>query len=139
MLAQRLVTGRGVPMSRIRSGCLGVAAMAVAGLIPGGSATADGYVRGPVYSAPFSWSGFYVGINGGGGWTTESERVHYTNLFNGNTDTIHGAKADGGFGGGQIGYNWQVDRSIVLGIEADIQGSGIEDKFNTTGVNFPAD
>ena len=37
----------------------------------------------------------------------------------------------GGFGGGQIGYNWQgvlgLNPNIVLGIEADIQGSGIED------------
>ena len=32
-------------------------------------------------------------------------------------------------GGGQIGYNWQVHPNWVLGIEADIQGSGAEDTF----------
>jgi len=33
-------------------------------------------------------------------------------------------KLDGVIGGGQIGYNWQVDKAWVLGLEADIQGSG---------------
>jgi outer membrane immunogenic protein len=31
---------------------------------------------------------------------------------------------DGGLGGGQIGYNWQFDRTWLLGVEADIQGTG---------------
>jgi outer membrane immunogenic protein len=31
---------------------------------------------------------------------------------------------DGVIGGVQTGYNWQVDRSWLLGIEADFQGSG---------------
>ena len=29
----------------------------------------------------------------------------------------------GMFGGGQIGYNWQIDPSWVWGIEADFQGT----------------
>jgi outer membrane immunogenic protein len=38
-------------------------------------------------------------------------------------------KPSGGFGGGQIGYNWQGIWSprLVLGIEADIQWAGIDD------------
>ena len=31
---------------------------------------------------------------------------------------------DGGLGGAQIGYNWQLDRTWVVGLEADIQGTG---------------
>ncbi|WP_246790642.1 MULTISPECIES: outer membrane protein [Bradyrhizobium] len=31
---------------------------------------------------------------------------------------------DGGLGGVQVGYNWQVDPKWVLGVEADIQGTG---------------
>ncbi len=31
---------------------------------------------------------------------------------------------EGGFGGGQIGYNYQIDR-ILLGFEADLQGADI--------------
>ncbi len=41
-------------------------------------------------------------------------------------DTIFNAMPGGGFGGGQIGYNYQIS-SIVLGLETDIQGSGISD------------
>jgi outer membrane immunogenic protein len=36
----------------------------------------------------------------------------------------------GGFGGGQIGYNWQTGSMfgpIVFGVEADIQGAGLSD------------
>ena len=31
---------------------------------------------------------------------------------------------NGGLGGGQIGYNWQFNRNWVIGLEADIQGTG---------------
>jgi outer membrane immunogenic protein len=31
---------------------------------------------------------------------------------------------DGGLGGGQIGYNWQVNPKWLFGVEADIQGTG---------------
>ena len=36
----------------------------------------------------------------------------------------------GGLGGGQIGYNWQTNSflgPLVLGVEADIQGAGMDD------------
>jgi len=71
----------------------------------------------PVYKAPpayipayFSWTGFYIGLNAGYGWA----RL---------TDTA-GASVDpkGFIGGGQIGYNWQVN-NFVFGLEADFQGS----------------
>lgn len=87
----------------------------------------------PVYKAPppvpasYNWTGFYLGANLGGGWGHESHE-----LFNG----IPG-NSEGGFthdprgviGGGQIGFNWQFapwfgwGTGVVLGVEADIQGS----------------
>src|SRR5258708_36714229 len=40
----------------------------------------------------------------------------------------------GGLGGGQAGYNWQIPNSffgaLVLGVEADIQGTGMRDNFS---------
>src|SRR5476651_2342596 len=40
----------------------------------------------------------------------------------------------GGVGGGQIGYNWQLPPSalgsLVLGVEADLQGTGMRDNFS---------
>ncbi len=67
----------------------------------------------PAYAAS-SWTGFYVGVNGGYAWD--------------NLPPHAGISDDGGFGGGQIGYNWQgvLDRHVVLGLEADIQGTGID-------------
>ncbi len=64
----------------------------------------------------FTWTGFYLGGNIGGAWT--SRRV---------TDSFFGIdfsrSSDGVFiGGGQIGYNWQVAPNFVLGIEGDIDG-----------------
>jgi outer membrane immunogenic protein len=70
---------------------------------------------------PFSWTGFYIGVNAGYGWSDSSDKFALT------ATGFHGLEPEGGFGGGQIGYNWQ-SANLVLGVEADIQGSGIEDK-----------
>jgi outer membrane immunogenic protein len=93
----------------------------------------------PAYAAvalPPSWGGFYAGINGGYGGNSGlkfREDVFFPNLpspSGGNTFTnpysvIRGTDTiAGGFGGGQIGYNFQFG-SFVLGAEGDIQGSGI--------------
>ena len=39
---------------------------------------------------------------------------------------------EGGFGGGQIGFNLQRDR-LVYGLETDIQGAGINDSASCRG------
>lgn len=44
------------------------------------------------------------------------------------------ARVDGVVGGGQFGYNWQVDRSWLLGIEADFQASGERGSFSVCAV-----
>ncbi len=44
------------------------------------------------------------------------------------------AKVDGVVGGGQFGYNWQVDRSWLLGLETDFQGSAERGSFSVCGV-----
>jgi len=66
-------------------------------------------VKAPAYVAPYyNWTGFYAGINGGGGWGST-----------GNIDT------SGGIFGGQLGYNWQSGQA-VFGIETDLQWTGID-------------
>ncbi|MGA7327050.1 MAG: outer membrane beta-barrel protein [Rhodomicrobium sp.] len=70
-----------------------------------------------------NWSGWYVGVNGGYAWAGNTQFV--------NTDPISepfsGLSPDGGFGGGQAGYNLQgyIHPNLVVGIEADIQGASI--------------
>jgi outer membrane immunogenic protein len=83
---------------------------------------AGGYKDVPVAS----WTGFYAGVNGGGAWSEFSDQL--ANFAN--VGAFSGLKPSGGFGGGQIGYNWQGvwHPHLVLGVEADIQGAGIEDK-----------
>lgn len=65
------------------------------------------------------WSGFYAGINGGYGW---ADGVQFGHL----DDNPQGVSAKGGFVGGQIGYNFQIN-NFVIGAEADIQGGDISD------------
>jgi outer membrane immunogenic protein len=92
---------------------------------------------------PFTWTGFYVGLNAGGIFTTGSRSA---TIFDPNAGT------DGGFlnssfpgglgngqtgfiGGGQAGYNWQTG-AFVLGVETDFQGTTVSKSFNQTGLPF---
>ncbi len=80
-----------------------------------------GYKDGPFVPVA-TWTGFYAGVNGG-------------YAFDGH-DRHGGIEDDGGFGGGQIGYNWQgafgLSPHLVLGIETDFQGSDIDHSRNGT-------
>jgi outer membrane immunogenic protein len=78
-----------------------------------------GYKDGPVVQ---TWAGFYIGVNGGWAWAAKDQWVDPFVSF-------HGIRPEGGFGGGQIGYNWQ-NGAFVFGAEADIQGAGISAKGN---------
>jgi outer membrane immunogenic protein len=80
-------------------------------------------------AAPLSWTGFYIGVNGGYGWSASDSQLGIEGFSDSSCGGTCGAfrkgfNADGGFGGGQIGYNSQRG-AFVFGIEADIQGSGI--------------
>jgi outer membrane immunogenic protein len=92
---------------------------------------ADMAAKAPYYKAPlvavYNWTGFYIGVNAGVG----IGRDRTTHSLN--NDSLYIAP-EGGFGGGQIGYNWQADSllgPIVYGVEADIQGAGLSDGRTT--------
>ncbi len=95
----------------------------------------------PVAAAIFNWTGFYIGVNGGGAFGGR-DSVDVTETLagavfaagtwpgGGNFGTL---EPTGGFGGGQIGYNWQAPGSNwVFGIEADLQGASIKDSATAT-------
>jgi outer membrane immunogenic protein len=93
---------------------------------------ADMPVKAPVYPAVapvFSWTGFYLGIAGGGGWGS-TRHTNAVNLATSGTVGIHG-----GLFGGTFGYNWQTG-PLVLGLEGDISWSGIRSTFTDTGSGF---
>jgi outer membrane immunogenic protein len=92
------------------------------------------YTKAPpmVAAAIYDWSGFYIGVNGGGAW---SHNTWDLTSFNGVAAT--GAEgshdASGGTIGGQIGYRWQTG-PVVFGIEAqgnwaDLSGSNVSNLF----------
>jgi len=87
---------------------------------------------GPVYAAPVHvWTGFYAGVNVGYGWTEDQEIVYeYENEKK--ALAPYEISPDGGFIGGQIGYNFQRG-SVVFGVEGDLQYSDIEDSGEGTG------
>jgi outer membrane immunogenic protein len=101
----------------------------------------------PHYKAPLPppppppplWTGFYVGLNAGGTWSSNNSiyvasAPIFANGALGPAAAFSAAAALGGsgvfssnaggfLGGGQIGYNWQFyNGAAVAGIEADIQG-----------------
>jgi outer membrane immunogenic protein len=84
----------------------------------------------PAYQPPptiilFSWTGFYIGGHGGGGWASKQTNAPpYT--FNGALITPAPASisASGGIAGAQIGATYQVG-SWVYGAEADASWSNL--------------
>src|SRR5579872_2073054 len=83
------------------------------------------------------WTGGYVGVNLGYSWggtsTDYLSRDPASGLTETNHDSIH---MNDVIGGGQVGYNYRLNQNYVLGIEADIQGSG-ESGGNTVQVCHP--
>ncbi|HEY6026126.1 MAG TPA: outer membrane protein [Pseudolabrys sp.] len=78
--------------------------------------------KAPVYVAPgFSWTGFYVGINGGYGWAKSSWSSAVTS---------GDVSPKGWLIGGTLGYNMQTG-NFVWGLEGDIDLSTI--KGSTSG------
>ena len=79
--------------------------------------------KAPAYVAQYNWTGFYLGINGGGAW--------------GDSDWNGFAVSNspsGGMIGGTAGYNWQGAGSPwVFGLEGDIDWTNIRDNATACG------
>ncbi len=82
-------------------------------------------VKAPPPAPAFSWTGFYAGFNGGGGWGTSSWDALPSSF-----------KMSGVMGGGQFGYNWQFGQ-LVLGLEGDADWSSVTSS-GFTGCNVGA-
>jgi outer membrane immunogenic protein len=104
----------------------------------------------PVYvppPPPLIWTGFYGGLNIGGGWNANNPNNEGSAYFDPNyafggsgvlpsgalspnlfflpNSNNQNGTAGGVIGGAQVGYNFQFNPSIVVGVEADFQGSSI--------------
>lgn len=88
----------------------------------------------PAYIPPppvFTWTGFYAGLNFGGGFLDNYNQNGLQQGWNGfawapvNIFNATNSNSGGVIGGGQAGYNYQISPMIVLGLETDIQGTSI--------------
>jgi outer membrane immunogenic protein len=87
----------------------------------------------PMAVALYDWSGFYVGANGGGGWSDKCWDV--TNFRGPVAPFREGChNATGGVVGGQVGYRWQAS-SWVFGLEA--QGDWADLKASNVSLFVP--
>jgi outer membrane immunogenic protein len=87
----------------------------------------------PVAAAIYDWTGFYAGINGGGGISRNDWNLiaDFSRLGAFGPEGSH--DASGGTVGGQIGYRWQMGQ-FVFGVEAqgnwaDFSGDNVSAVF----------
>src|ERR1700722_5502529 len=82
------------------------------------------YAKAPVVATPvYDWSGYYVGVFGGGG--LGNHNYNNGNGFAGFANFTVNYASTGAIGGGEAGYNWQSG-NYLFGVEADAFGSGIK-------------
>jgi outer membrane immunogenic protein len=132
-------------MKKFLQGMIGLAAlgMATPALMTAPALAADlpvnPYSKAPVLiPAWYDWSGFYGGLNAGGGWN----RNCWTLVNNASVilspPVSEGCNtANGGLAGGQAGYRWQMS-SWVFGVEgqgdwADLMGNNRNTFLNGPG------
>ena len=112
-----------------------VSSLALAGVASAADLPRKAPAMTPAAVVAWNWTGFYIGINGGGVW-------HRAELDG--FDAVGGTTAAsqtlaGGTFGGQIGYNWQ-SRNFVYGLEADgnwVDADGTTLTTNSYGGSFP--
>jgi outer membrane immunogenic protein len=116
-------------MKKLLLGVVGLVALSAAPAFAA-DLPARTYTKAPaMIAAVYDWTGFYVGLNGGGGfshncWTNSSVAgVPVASVSEGCHD------ASGGMVGGQIGYRWQ-SANWVFGVEgqgdwADFKGTNV--------------
>jgi outer membrane immunogenic protein len=89
---------------------------------------------------PFTWTGFYLGLNAGGVWETgkttvnayfPASSIYYANYNNNSL----GTGASGFLGGGQAGYNYQSG-AAVFGIETDFDWTSLSKNKSVIGGSF---
>jgi outer membrane immunogenic protein len=81
----------------------------------------------PPVMPDWNWTGIYVGGNAGYGGS--SGAGIFTVNQNGGFSSFPGLNANGGFGGGQIGVNYQINW-LLVSIEADADAASIKDSVN---------
>jgi len=85
-------------------------------------------------AAPYSWTGWYMGGNVGFGWSRQSVDFSPVGPTVGPPPAPISFDAFGPMIGFQIGYNWQVSQTWLIGFETDFDISGISGSGASTTI-----
>lgn len=106
------------------------AAVAISAMLGTGAASAADLAARPYTKAPppavaiATWTGCYIGVQGGWAWG-RSDGAGRNAAGDPGSGPDYAFDIDGGLGGGHVGCQWQTASRIVLGIEGDIEGADI--------------
>ena len=122
-------------MKRISTGIVAIACLVSTGAFAADLAPRP-YIKAPVMVDPGSnWAGFYAGLNGGYSWGRANTSIApFAGIFPVTAFAPFRQDVNGGLAGGQVGYNWQLDRTWVVGLEGDMQWSGERSSTSLTSV-----
>ncbi len=82
--------------------------------------------------APYSWTGFDIGLQAGYGWGVENDDLSTTDFIEVPIDHF---SANGAFGGAHVGYDQQIG-SLVLGVRGEFDATGLNGStFGTSTTN----
>jgi outer membrane immunogenic protein len=112
---------------------LGTIAAVVLGPTVASAADLPAYTKAPASAVIYDWTGFYIGVAGGGSFGSSNHIDRATGL----SDTL-GYNVKGGLVGGTFGYNWQMS-NFVFGIEGDASWVGEYGSHFDDGLNPAAD
>ena len=79
----------------------------------------------PVSAVPYTWTGLYVGLNGGAGFGMDTATA--TSISGGSASfnlPLASQPTSGWLGGATVGYNWQSG-PIVLGVEGEFDWTSL--------------
>lgn len=111
-------------------------------LLTTGAQAADMPLKAPAPVA--NWTGFYAGVNVGYGWggrnvdyvgNDDASRLWFTTV--GGQPPQTSFKTSGALGGLQLGYNSQLNRNWLIGLETDFSLSGIKGSNTSSGATTP--
>jgi outer membrane immunogenic protein len=114
---------------------IGTIAVVAAGAAISNASAADlpMMTKAPALSPYYDWSGFYVGGEVGGGWFRTQTTVVQGNANFPSGMVLNAGKGSGVLGGGYAGYNYQVNRGLVVGIDGSYSGADLTGSVATVG------
>ena len=123
-------------MKKLIAAAAGTLALGLAAPASAADLAARPYTKAPapMVATIYDWSGFYIGINGGGG--SSHKCWDFVTPVNGALVGEGCHNATGGTIGGQIGYRWQ-SANWVFGLEG--QGNWADFSGDNVSTAFPAD